>query len=148
MTDTDLEDPELEDHPDIVRQRLRIKELEKENKDKADALARAEAAERKLAFAEAGISPTDPKMNYFVKGYEGELTADAIKAAAVEAGFLDPPEPAVPDEQVQATRRMAEASANGGTSPQDDGEQAIRETTSEAEVLAELARRGVRIAGG
>ena len=145
MSDTGLEEPE-EEHPDIVLQRQQIKKLEKENKELAEKAAKADAAERRLAFAEAGIKLDDPKMSYFVKGYEGELTADAIKAAAVEAGFLEAPEE-VPKAEVDATRRMAEASTNAGTSPKDDGSQAVREANSEAEVMAELAKRGVPIAG-
>lgn len=43
---------------------------------------------RELAFAKAGLALEDPKMKYFVKGYEGEMTAEAIREAALEAGFL------------------------------------------------------------
>lgn len=78
---------------------------------------------RELAFAKAGIPLTDPKMNYFVKGYEGELEAEAIREAAVEAGFLVV-EQSAPQEQTdtqegqavaQAQRRVMAASA-GATS--------------------------------
>lgn len=50
----------------------------------------AELAElrRELAFAKAGLPMDDPKMKYFVKGYEGDMEPDAIRAAAAEAGFL------------------------------------------------------------
>ena len=54
------------------------KQLEKENAD----------LKRRLAFIEAGISTADPKMKYFVNGYDGEMTAEAIREAALEAGFL------------------------------------------------------------
>lgn len=47
----------------------------------AEAAARAEAAERKLAFAEAGIPLSDKRAQLFVKGYDGELEADKVKAA-------------------------------------------------------------------
>lgn len=43
---------------------------------------------RELAFAKAGLPMDDPKLKYFVKGYDGELSADAIREAALEAGFL------------------------------------------------------------
>ena len=43
---------------------------------------------RELAFTKAGINPDDPKMKYFVRGYDGEMTADAVRQAALEAGFL------------------------------------------------------------
>lgn len=78
---------------------------------------------RELAFAKAGIPLTDPKMNYFVKGYEGELEAEAIREAAVEAGFLVVEQSAsqeqtdTQEEQAvaQAQRRVMAASA-GATS--------------------------------
>lgn len=43
---------------------------------------------RELAFAKAGLPMNDPKMNYFIKGYDGEMTAESIRQAALEAGFL------------------------------------------------------------
>ena len=43
---------------------------------------------RELAFAKAGLPMDDPKLKYFVKGYDGELSAEAIREAALEAGFL------------------------------------------------------------
>jgi hypothetical protein len=43
---------------------------------------------RELAFAKAGLSMEDPKLKYFVRGYDGEMTAEAIREAALEAGFL------------------------------------------------------------
>lgn len=46
---------------------------------------------RELAFAKAGIPLDDPRMNYFVKGYDGELEPDAIRDAATTAGFIAAP---------------------------------------------------------
>ena len=43
---------------------------------------------RELAFAKAGLAMDDPKLKYFVKGYDGEMTAEAIREAALEAGFI------------------------------------------------------------
>lgn len=43
---------------------------------------------RELAFAKAGLPMSDPKMNYFIKGYDGEMSAEAIRQAALEAGFI------------------------------------------------------------
>ena len=54
------------------------KQLEKELAD----------LKRELAFAKAGLPMNDPKMSYFVKGYEGDMTAEAIRQAALESGFL------------------------------------------------------------
>ena len=62
---------------------------------------------RELAFTKAGINPDDPKMKYFVRGYDGEMTADAVRQAALEAGFLA--SQASQDDQVQ---QRAAASQN------------------------------------
>lgn len=56
------------------------KQLEKELED----------LRRELAFAKAGLPMDDPRLKYFVKGYDGELSAEAIREAATEAGFLAP----------------------------------------------------------
>lgn len=89
--------------------------------DKAE--ARAAAAERKLAFVEAGISITDPRATYFVKGYEGDLTPEAIRAEAHRAGVIEAPEGPSPEEQ-EGHRQVIEASAGappvGDTSLMDD----------------------------
>lgn len=68
--------------------RERMKQLETENaalKAKAEAAA---VAERELAFVKAGIDPNLPVAKYFMKGYDGDLTPDAIRAAAIEAQIV------------------------------------------------------------
>lgn len=65
----------------------------KQQKAVRDAQAEAQAAKREAAFLRAGINPDDARLSYFVKGYDGDLTADAITKAAVDAGFLAPPPP-------------------------------------------------------
>lgn len=73
-------------------------------------------AKRELAFIKAGINPDDPKMRYFVKGYEGDLNADAVREAALEAGFLASQQ-SQPDPQKEAAAaaqsRVMAASAGG-----------------------------------
>lgn len=60
---------------------------------KADQYEREmQALKRELAFVRAGVPLDDPKMTYFIKGYDGELEPDAIKTAAIEAGFMAAPQ--------------------------------------------------------
>lgn len=122
MSDTFLDDDDDEQESRTVTlKRDQIRQLEKQAKTASEATARAEAAERKLAFAEAGLSLSDPKMAYFVKGYDGEMTAEAITEAATTAGFLGAP--AVPatvaadDAEAEALARNADVSAYGGAPP-------------------------------
>lgn len=65
-----------------------LRELRKKAKERDDLAAKVAQYERDIAFRDAGVNPTDPKAKYFVKGYDGELTADAIKAEATAAGIL------------------------------------------------------------
>tara|TARA_Y100000114_G_scaffold156191_1_gene182515 strand:- start:50 stop:508 length:459 start_codon:yes stop_codon:yes gene_type:complete len=44
---------------------------------------------RELAFARLGLTADDPGMEYFIKGYDGELDEDSIIEAAVYAGFVE-----------------------------------------------------------
>lgn len=85
--------------------------LRRERKAKEQAEAEAAKAKRELAFLKAGLDPDDPKTSYFVKGYEGEDTPEAIRKAAVEAGFLAEPSPEpVDDTPVNTQDRITNAS--------------------------------------
>lgn len=104
----------------VTLKREEIRALEKQAKAAQENQSRAEAAERKLAFAEAGINLSDPKLSYFVKGYEGDLTPEAIQAKAVADGFMDAPaapQQAQAAEDAAALERMADGAANGGSLP-------------------------------
>lgn len=95
--------------------------------------------ERENAFLKAGFNPeTDPKVGYFIDGYKGDLTTEAIKAEAVRAGFITPAEPEAkveeerteepggrraPTDEEQEFDRMAEIgaeSAPAGTQQEED----------------------------
>lgn len=45
--------------------------------------------QRELAFARSGLPLDDPALQYFIKGYDGDLDADEILEAAEEAGFIE-----------------------------------------------------------
>ena len=70
--------------------RARMKQLEKEAKELRKQVAEFSASQRELAFVKAGIDPASPQAKYFVKGYDGELTPEAIRAAAEEAQLITP----------------------------------------------------------
>jgi hypothetical protein len=122
--------------------RSRIKELESEIKLYRQQAAEAEQAKRELAFVKAGIDPADTAAKYFVKAYDGELTSDAIKQAAVEARLLSAPLQQTEDLQAEqnAWSRTNQVAAGAGSSFQvPDIQTRIANADSEAEVLAILA---------
>jgi hypothetical protein len=108
--------------------------MRKETQARKKAEADAAGAKRELAFLKSGIDMADPKMQYFVKGYEGDLTAEAITKAATDAGFITPaapPPPADPAPAVAAAQIAAAAA--GATGPA---------TTDPSAQLAEAHRTG------
>lgn len=78
----------------------------------AKAKAEADALKRENAFLRAGIDPEDTRLGYFYRGYNGDLTVDAIRSAATESGFLQaaPADPAVAQHQ-QGQQQVQAASA-------------------------------------
>ncbi len=121
-----------------------------------DAEARAEALESELAglkrteaFRQAGIDPADARQSYFVKGYDGDVDADVIRQAALEAGFISEAgtgQPAQTPGQAQAMnlelaaqQRVADAGLQGQPVANPDLNDRIA-ATSNAEELKALMR--------
>ena len=143
MNDTylDDDDPDEQEPRTVTLKRDQIRQLEKQAKAATEATARAEAAERKLAFAEAGLSLADPKMAYFVKGYDGDLTAEAITEAATTAGFLGAP-PSDDAAALNRVQQVAVGAENPDVSPDAAYQAELAAATSTAEVTAIAAKYG------
>lgn len=119
------------------------RDAEEGRQAKADAAkdrAEADAAKRELAFLRAGIDLDSPQGKLFAKAYDGDPTADAVKAQAQEFGLIDAP--SVPAEELAAHDRFAQASAGAAAGQADEDVYlgAIDKAESEAEVLAALAK--------
>jgi ribosomal protein L12E/L44/L45/RPP1/RPP2 len=138
MYDEDDTTPET-DSPDETPAGLRAA-VKRAEKTKAE----NEALKRELAFAKAGIDPDDTRMKYFVRGYDGDLTADAIKQAATEAGFIGAPQQQSEQQDFSAQQRIMNASA--GAVSEDVTEQAAVARLEQAyaeggvEAVVEVAR--------
>ena len=142
MSESDFEfEDEAQDQAarkDPVRARMR--ELEQQVKAFEAKAKEAEAAQRELAFVKAGVDPDSAAAKYFVKGYDGELTAEAIRAAAEEASLIPSQKKEVAAEQ-QAWNRVAQASRAGETSDAPvDYVQRFNNAKSADEVMTLLAQ--------
>jgi ribosomal protein L12E/L44/L45/RPP1/RPP2 len=114
--DTEESDSGNEETPRGLRRAAnKGKKLESENQQ----------LKRELAFFKAGIDTDDPRMRYFVKGYDGELTAEAVRGAATEAGFLQQA-PSGPDPQAMAINSAQQRvmTASAGAFIEDSSEEA------------------------
>lgn len=77
FTDTDQSDDEAQG-PENFRKEL--KRLKAENKELRERAAKAAEYEQREAFVNAGVPVSDPRLPYFMAGYKGDQTPEAIKA--------------------------------------------------------------------
>lgn len=61
--------------------------LERAQRAEAEAESAKQAAARDAAFAKAGV-PDSPLGQMFAKSYDGDLTPDAVRKAAIDVGLL------------------------------------------------------------
>ena len=133
---------------DPIRQQMR--RLEKQVKDLKAANEAGQKAARELAFVKAGVNTDDPKAKYFLKGYDGELSADAIRAEAEAAGLVAPKEaPAedVPAAEQAAHRRQADAVAGGNLTGERDWDAEYAAAKTPEELIAVARARGIPVPG-
>ena len=116
--------------------------MEAKNKELEAKLLEATEAQKKLAFVEAGVDINAHASRYFVKGYDGEMTAEAIRQAAQEVNLIAGTQP---EAEVQAEQkvwdRVSKAKSFGEASePEVDWETKIRNTKNQDEVMQLLAQ--------
>lgn len=136
----EFDDETMDQGQDPVRAHMR--KLEKELKAERAARAEAEAAKRELAFVKAGVPLDNPVAKYFIKGYDGEITPEAIRAAAEEANLVQPSKQA---EETKAEQeiwgRISKAQRAGEQSePAEDWMTKINNTRNADEVMQLLAQ--------
>ena len=140
MSDIDNYDSDMEETNTRNPVRARMKELEKEAAELRKQIADAETAKRELAFVKAGIDPNSPMSKYFMKGYDGELSPDAIRQAAVEAQLISPPEATPTQVEAAGWQKIAKIAAGSQTAqPPVDWNQRLANAESPKEVEAILA---------
>jgi hypothetical protein len=140
MSDANIEfEDESQDQAGRNPVRARMRELEAENKRKDALLAEAEQAKRELAFLKAGVNPENPMAKYFIKGYEGDLSTDAIRAAAQEANIIESSRPSANEEQAWNRVNRAAGAAETSELPVDYVER-IKQARTKDEVMHLLAQ--------
>ena len=128
------------------------RELETRAKEAEEKAATLElelsSIQRRDTFRSAGLDPDDARVKYFVKGYEGELDAEAIRQEATAAGFLgvDSPQMAqnsVFNDMLTAEQRIQAAGEGGDPVLPPDLDSQIRATTDQDELRALLESNGI-----
>lgn len=143
MSDANYEfEDDVKDQVERNPVRAQLRNLEARNKELEAKLSEATEAQRKLAFVEAGVDINSPASRYFVKGYDGEMTADAIRQAAQETNLIGATQvkPEIQAEQ-NAWNRVSKAKSLGDTSEPDvDWNTKIRNAKDQDEVMQILAQ--------
>lgn len=136
-SEDDFTEQESSNGSNPVRQRM--KQLEKELREANKQLAATAEASKKLAFLEAGVPLDSPMAKYFIKGYDGDLTPEAIREAALEAQLIAPAQK-VDDTDKQAWRETNRIAAGSEVSPAPPGWiQRINAANSESELMSIFA---------
>ena len=91
----------MSDEQNTTEEADHIKALREKAKLADQVASEKSVLERKVAILEAGVNTTTPVGAMFLKSYDGELTTEAIKAAAAEVGLVEgqptpEPEPGSP----------------------------------------------------
>jgi ribosomal protein L12E/L44/L45/RPP1/RPP2 len=123
----------------------RVKDAEERASSAEDRLS---SYERRDTFQSAGLDLSDARVKYFVKGYEGELDAEAIRQEAMAAGFLGDNAPPVQAEAMmqdamQAEQRIQAVGEGGDPVSQADLEARIKATTNQDELRALMEGEGI-----
>lgn len=89
------------------------RKLEADAEEGRRAQAERDLAQRELAFYRAGLPmDTDPRLAYFVKGYDGPLDSASIVKAATEGGFVEAAQTdPLMEQELKDHRAYTEASA-------------------------------------
>lgn len=103
--------------------------------------AKLAVLERENAFAKAKLDLDDPKMGYFIKGYEGDLEPEKIREAAVQAGFVAQQQQ-IPPAEMAGHQQMGAAAAGGEAGPPFDLGKAIADAQSPEEVMRLMTEKG------
>lgn len=148
---------DVEGTPDLVP-RAHIRDLEAKAKRTDELEARLAQAEKDAAFTQALGPNTDPRLDYFRRGYQGEVNPEAIRQAATEAGFLAAEsQPSTPQPSAVPATSAAELAAHARMAAASDGATAAGSSTdlltainsakTEAELTALLESPAAQAAG-
>ena len=96
---------------------------------------------RKEVFRDAGLDPSNKMTEYFMKGYEGDLSVEAIRAEANDAGLSTMTTMAsignlAQDTDALAERRIQQAADDAGPVTNPALDELIRQTTNADELRA------------
>ena len=108
-----------------------------------EAVAELAQLRRELSFRDAGVDPNSKQGQYFMRGYDGEMTADAIRAEAAELGLTGQPvQTQQPQVDYGAEQRIAMAADDAGPVTNPELDTLIRQTNNPDELRELMEAHG------
>ncbi len=111
-----------------------------------EAVAELAQLRRELSFRDAGVDPASKQGQYFMRGYDGEMTVDAIRAEATELGLTGesntPPVQTAPNLDYGAEERIAMAADDAGPVTDPNLDMLIRQTQNPDELRSLMEANG------
>lgn len=141
----DEEDDEQEqDDRTVTVKRSDLRALQRTARDGKKAQDKLATYERRDAFEQAGVPLTDKRASYFIKGYDGDVSPEAISAAWEEAFGQAPPESSTDPAEAAAHQRVA-AAATGAEPPKTSiSLEDLQNANSPEDVMALVDQAGMR----
>ena len=119
------------------------RELEARASAGDEAVAELAQLRRELSFRDAGVDPNTKQGQYFMRGYDGEMTADAIRAEAAELGLTGQPvQTQEPQIDYGAEQRIAMAADDAGPVTNPELDTLIRQTKNPDELRELMEAHG------
>ena len=119
------------------------RDMEARAKAGDEAVAQLAQLQRELSFRDAGVDPSSKQGQYFMRGYDGEMTADAIRAEAAELGLTGQPVQAQqPQVDYGAEQRIAMAADDAGPVTNPELDTLIRQTKNPDELRELMESHG------
>lgn len=120
------------------------RELEDRAKAGDEAVAQLAQLQRELSFRDAGVDPSSKQGQYFIRGYDGEMTVDAIRAEAAELGLTggQPVQAQQPQIDYGAEQRIAMAADDAGPVTNPELDTLIRQTKNPDELRELMEAHG------
>ena len=115
------------------------RDLEARASEGDEAKKELQQLKRKEVFRDAGLDPSNKMTEYFMKGYEGDLSVEAIQAEANDAGLSTMTTMAsignlAQDTDALAERRIQQAADDAGPVTNPALDELIRQTTNADEL--------------
>tara|TARA_R100001463_G_scaffold48448_8_gene97560 strand:- start:871 stop:1320 length:450 start_codon:yes stop_codon:yes gene_type:complete len=110
-----------------------------------EAVAELAQLRRELSFRDAGVDPNSKQGQYFMRGYDGEMTVDAIRTEAAELGLAgESNTPYIQPDPVDygAEQRIAMAADDAGPVTNPSLDALIRQTNNPDELRVLMETNG------